>query len=388
MKSSIHSFSVISALCLATAACGSDDEGAKPGATLDFGPLEREVQAFVDETDGVDGAGVIVVHRDKGVVYRRAFGGFAEDRVYLVASASKIVSVGVMMKLVDAGLVDIEKPISDYVTWAGKNGGLKLRQFFSNSSGLPGLLSGADGAVYLTNYVCQFTPTGTLRECAEQVLTTDVGADAIPPDTEFRYGGAQWQAAGGVLEAIAGKPWRDLVRETFIEPCGLTQSGYTHPTWSQDLSYPTDLQGRAENAPVSDNPSIEAGLFTNLDDYAKLLSIHLSGGLCGWGNSATRVLSTAAVEAMRVDRVAAYGERAWLGFPGAETLEGYGMGWWVDRANPGVFVDEGAWGATPWIDLNRGYAAFIAIENTFTNGDIARRRTQPLLEAAFDKSEP
>jgi CubicO group peptidase (beta-lactamase class C family) len=384
VKSFLRSFCLISALGCATAACGSDDEGATPGATLDFGPFEREVQAFVDEIDGVDGAGVVVVHRDKGIVYRKAFGAFAEDRAYLVASASKIVTVGVMMKLVDDGLIDIEKPISDYVTWAGKNGGLKLRQFFSNSSGLPGLLSGPDGAVYLTNYVCQFTPTGTLRECAEQVLTTDVGADAIPPDTEFRYGGAQWQAAGGVVEAVAGKPWSDLLRETFIEPCGLLQTGYTHPTWSQDLSYPTDLQGKAENAPASDNPNMEAGLFTNLDDYAKILSIHLNGGLCGWGSAAKRVLSTAAVEAMRVDRVAGYGQRAWLGFPGAETLEGYGMGWWIDRANPGIFVDEGAWGATPWIDLNRGYAAFIAIENNFTNGDIARRRTQPLLEAAFD----
>jgi len=386
MKSSLLSCCALSALCFATAACGSSDEGTTPGATLDFGAFEREVQAFVDETDGVDGAGVIVVHRDKGVVYRHAFGAFAEDRVYLVASASKIVTVGIMMKLVDDGLVDIEKPISDYVTWAGPNGGLKLRQFFSNSSGLPGLLGGADGAVYLTNYLCQFTPTGTLRECAEQVLTTNVGADAIPPDTEFRYGGAQWQAAGGVLEAIAGKPWRDLVRETFLEPCGLTQTGYTHPTWAQDLSYPADFQGRMEDAAASDNPSMEAGLFTNLDDYAKILSIHLNGGVCGWGGGAKRVLSTAAVDAMRVDRVAAYEQRAWLGFPGAETLEGYGMGWWIDRAHPGIFVDEGAWGATPWIDLNRGYAAFIAIENNFTNGDGARRRTQPLLEAAFDAS--
>jgi CubicO group peptidase (beta-lactamase class C family) len=370
-----------------TAACGGSDEDPKPGgATLDFGPFERELQAFIDETEGIQGAGAIVVHRDKGVVYKHAFGGFSEDRVYLVASSSKIVTVGIMMKLVDAGLLDIEEPISDYVTWAGHNGGLKLRQLVSNSSGLPGLLSGPDSSVYLTNYVCQFTPTGTLRECAEQVLATDVGADAIPPDTEFRYGGAQWQAAGGVVEAVAGKPWRDLVRETFIEPCGLTQFGYAHPTWSTDLSYPTDIQGRAENVAASENPSMEAGVFTNLDDYAKILSIHLSGGVCGWGSSAKQVLSKSAVEAMRVDYVAGYGQRAWLGFPGAETLEGYGMGWWIDRKNPGIFVDEGAWGATPWIDLNRGYAAFIVIENNFTNGDIARRRTQPMLEAAFDAS--
>jgi len=87
---------------------------------------------------------------------------------------------------------------------------------------------------------------------------------------------------------------------------------------------------------------------------------------------------------MRVDRVAEYGGVATLDISGVEDLEGYGMGWWIDRANPGVFVDEGVWGAIPWIDLNRGYAAFIAIESNFPNGDAVRKRTQPLLEAVFD----
>jgi CubicO group peptidase (beta-lactamase class C family) len=187
-----------------------------------------------------------------------------------------------------------------------------------------------------------------------------------------------------VVEAIAGKGWSELVDETFIEPCALSHFGYTHPAWTADFSYPPDFQGNADNAPVSDNPSMEAGLFTDLDDYAKILSIHLSGGVCGWGDGATRVLSEDAVEAMRVDRVADYGGVATLDLPGVEVLEGYGMGWWIDRANPGVFVDEGIWGAIPWIDLNRGYAAFIAMESDFVNGDAARKRTQPLLEAVFD----
>jgi CubicO group peptidase (beta-lactamase class C family) len=135
---------------------------------------------------------------------------------------------------------------------------------------------------------------------------------------------------------------------------------------------------------------MEGGLHATIDDYAKILAIHLNGGRCGWDSDAPQVLSTAAVEAMRVDRVAAYGKSAWIALGGAEELqglEGYGMGWWIDRAHPGIFVDEGAWGAIPWLDLNRGYAAFIAVESNFANGDIARQRTQPLLEAAFDEMQ-
>ena len=379
-----HTPRVLPLFCWLLVACGSSDEKPAPagGDHLDFTAFETELQAFVEE-NGLEGAGAIVVQRETGVVYKGAFGSFDEDRVYLVASASKIVTVGVMMKLVDDGAIDIDAPISDYVSWAGKNGDLKLRHFFSNSSGLPGLMADPS-APYLANYTCQFLPAGTLRECAENVLTTDVGADAIPPETQFRYGGAQWQAGGGVVEAISGKGWSELVDETFIEPCGLSNFGYAHPAWTADFSYPPDFQGNPSNVAPSENPNMEAGLFTDLDDYAKILSVHLSGGLCGWGAGATRVLSEDAVQAMRVDRVAQYGGTATLDISGVEDLHGYGMGWWIDRDNPGVFVDEGVWGAIPWIDLNRGYAAFITMESNFPNGDAARKRTQPLLDAVFD----
>lgn len=356
---------------------GVEPDVAEARVEPDFSALETELESFVAATAGVDGLGAIIVHRDRGVVFEKTLGAFDADRVYYVASSTKIVTAGIMVKLVDAGVVDLDKPLGDHVDWAAHNAGITPWQLVGNSSGLPGLLSGAGNTPY-AKYLCQFIPSGTLQACAQKIAQTEVGEDAVPPATEFRYGGGQWQLAGGLMEAVSGKTWAELVHETYTEPCGLDTFGYTAP-FEGALGYPQHLQGDPLNIPETENPNMEAGLYTTLQDYGIILSIHLSGGLCGWGEDAVRVLSDEAVETMRIDRLASYDEST--GFPG---MQGYGMGWWIDRKHPGIFVDPGAWGAVAWVDLNRGYGVFIAIEDDAQNGMKLRLATQPLIDAALD----
>lgn len=357
-------------------ASGTNDDGA------DFFELESALNSFVEETAGVDGAGAVVISRDDGVVFRETFGNFDEDRVYLVASASKIVTASVIMTLVDDGILDIETPLSALVSFAGPNDGLNMRQLLSNSSGLPGVFN-ADWSIYDAAYTCQFDPESTLLACAEEILNTDVGSDAVLPDTEFRYGGAQWQVAGGIAEAVSELSWAELVQEKLIEPCGLTSFGYTQVSMTAGFSYPSDMDGQISSVVSTDNPNMEAGVYATIDDYAKILSIHLNDGFCGWGDDATLVLDAESVEAMRIDYLSSYGGTA-VGLAG---LEGYGMGWWIDRDVPGLYVDEGIWGAMPWLDTTRGYAAFIALESNLATGALVMSIVKPLLEDIFDNAE-
>jgi len=66
------------------------------------------------------------------------------------------------------------------------------------------------------------------------------------------------------------------------------------------------------------------------------------------------------------------------------TLQGYGLGWWVDRTNVGVVADAGAYGAMPFIDNPRRYAAFLLLEKDSTVGTKLRTATKPLLDAIID----
>jgi CubicO group peptidase (beta-lactamase class C family) len=356
------------------AACGDGDGGNGGDTTFDFAAVAGEIQAFVDEKPQIDGVGAIVVHRDHGVIFQQSFGAYGDERVYLLASSSKMITAGVLMRLDDDGLLDVDAPVADVVPWGAGNPAITPAQLVSNSSGLVGLRPEPTYGPYL----CQFVYSGTLQECAERIFLSSADDDrVVPPDTEYRYGGAQWQIAGAVAEAASGKSWHELVRDIYSEPCGLETLGYNNHfvqfPGSQG-TYPAEFAGDPSTLQPTDNPNMEGGAYTNIADYGKLLLMHLRGGRCG----DQRVLSESAVQRMRGDRITSYGGSTGTGY------EGYGFGWWIDRDNPSLTIDPGAYGAYAWIDEERGYGAFFALESNTGLGAELYARLLPLVTASVD----
>lgn len=357
------------------AACG----GSSAPPEYDFSAVDAAVEDFLasERGAGLEGSGLIIVHRDHGVVHERAFGAFEEDRVYLVASSSKMVTAGVLNRLQDDGLLDLDAPISDVVAWGDEHPGITAAQLVSNSSGLKGL------DPQYGPHLCQFIWSGqTLQSCAELIYTAPQNADVtIPPDTSFRYGGAQWQVAGAVAEVASGKSWAELVDEIYVEPCGLQSFGFNnhfvqYPTGGGVLGYPIGFDGDPETLEPTENPNMEGGLYTSVRDYGELLLMHLRGGTCG-GN---RVLSEESVWRMQEDRI----QQVYDGSAGRG--QGYGMGWWVSRDRPGWVSDGGAYGSFPWIDNERGYAAFSVIEGNSGVGSQLAFDILDEIEAAIDSA--
>ncbi len=342
------------------------DDAAASGPTGDFSAVEPIVQAFVDER-GLNGAGLVVVERDAGVVYEHHWGEFTPDRISLVASSSKMITAGVLLRLQDDGLLDVDAPVADAVEWGAGNPDVTPAQLVSNSSGLVGLLPNPGYAPY----VCQYVASGTLQDCASQIFTSpDDDADIVVPDTEFRYGGAQWQVAGAVAEAVSGRSWAELIDEIYVQPCGLDALGYNNhftQIGSGGFDYPTEFAGDPATLMPTDNPNMEGGAFVTTGDYAKLLLMHLRGGMCG----DERVLSQDALDTLHADRTGTV--------YGSDT--GYGMGWWVDRAT-GRISDSGAYGSVPWLDLEDGYGAFLVIESDAGTGGELAAQLYDIVEAA------
>jgi CubicO group peptidase (beta-lactamase class C family) len=338
----------------------------------DFSAISPIVQAYVDE-NGLNGAGLIVVDREDGVVYEDYWGEFRAERISLIASSSKMITAGVLLHLDDLGVLDIDAPVADVVEWGSANPDITPAQLISNSSGLVGLLDAGNAS-----YPCQFSPTTTLQACGESIFTTpDDDADVIAPDTEFRYGGAQWQVAGAVAEAASGMAWDDLVDEIFVQPCGLRTLAYNNPFLQLGVAgfeYPTAFDGDPATLAPVDNPNMEGGAYTTTGDYAELLLLHLRDGMCG----DTQVLSPDALDRMHRDRVA----EAYAG-DAATDNPGYGMGWWVDRES-GRISDPGAFGTVPWLDLENGYGAYLVIEATSILGQgLAEQLFGPVEDAVL-----
>jgi len=330
-----------------------------------------DVDALLDElvtANELNGAGLVVVDRDDGIVHESYIGEFAADRVSLIASSSKMITAGVLLRLADDGLIDLDAPVADAVEWGEAHPGITPAQLVSNSSGLVGLLPDPGYGPYL----CQLLPDRELEECgAEIFLTEGDDGDVVAPDTEFRYGGAQWQVAGAVAETVSGKSWAELIDEIYVQPCGVDSLGYNnHWAAAGGFDYPENFDPDAL-APT-ENPQMEGGGYITPPDYAALLLMHLRGGVCDDG----RVLSEESVARAHADRVAAaYGDRS-AAFPG------YGLGWWVDRET-GVVSDGGAYGSLPWLDMDEGYGAYLVIEANSGLGSEMYRELAPVVDAAM-----
>ena len=250
----------------------------------------------------------------------------------------------------------------------------------SNSSGLVGLIEDPTFAPY----ICQYVATGSLSECARQIFTTtDDDDQVVAPDTEFRYGGGQWQVAGAVAEAASGRSWAELIDETYVQPCGLDSLAYNNhfaQISSEDgpFSYPTQFAGDPSTLAATDNPNMEGGAYASARDYSTLLLMQLRGGVCG----DERVLSEESVRRMQTDRVVeTYGAdlSATLG-GGVRALlttrqRGRRPRWSTDagrlwagvvdrRRRRGLRGGRRRVRAVPWLDLDRGYGGYLIIEAT------------------------
>jgi CubicO group peptidase (beta-lactamase class C family) len=305
-----------------TEEAAESEESAEPEDTVDS--AEEDADESAEDTDesaedepAVEGFAAVT----ESVLYEEYFGTFSADRISMIASSSKMISAGVLLRLQEDGLLDIDAPIEGVVDWAVGNPEITPAQLVSNSSGLVGL--GPD--LLYAPYLCQWGVPNTLQECGEAVFTSaGDDADQIPPDTEFRYGGAQWQVAGAVAEAVSGKTWEQLIDEIYVGPCGVESLGYISlgAVPIGPGGYPVAFGGDPDSVTASDNPNIEGGAHITAADYGKLLLMHLRGGMCG----DSQVFTQASLDTMHADRVAS----AYNGDASAPDT-GYGMGWWVNR---------------------------------------------------------
>lgn len=286
----------------------------------------------------LEGAALLVGNRD-GILHEAYFGDYGPSTVVPLASATKLISGAAIMTLIDDGRLDPDAPVRIYLPddFSFANAGLKstmtVRQMFSHTTGLPG----GDGDEPILN-----NPTITLAESAAQIACC-VPLEAFP-GASFQYGGLSMQVAGRVAEVISGQDWESFVDTALSQPLGLTT---------------IDYQGLGPTT----NPRVPGSAQSSLTDYGRVLEMLLGGGAVSGPDGLVRVLSEQSVQSMLVDRTVGL---PWRSPPplGGEDY-GYGFGVWVSRTDDAgdtlEYTSPGAFGCTPWVDLERGIYGIILV---------------------------
>lgn len=379
---------LVLSLLLFACSDGSDDRPdiVEPEPPLpDFSAVDAWLEEFVAAQEQYPGSSIAIVDENRGIIHKRAFGDQDEETVVLLASLSKVPSVMLELALNedDAKVdFDIQAPIANYLPWEGVwDPAITTEHLLSNRSGIPGLQYFLTQPVEYLPHICQGNPADTLSGCAETIFTTPLpNLPSNPANTAFDYGGSQWQLSGGVAESVGGGTWNQLWDQYVAQPCGLELARF-----GNNVTESASWDGNPDSLIGLENPNIEGGMIANLDDYAKLLSLHLNDGACG----DNQVLSPESVASMREQRTS-----AGAGDSGYIQIWGYGMGWWVNPPEEGgsiyLYLDPGFYGSLSWIDVERGYGAVVFFEDyTSTDGGATSvlavfAELIPIIEEAFD----
>jgi len=298
----------------------------------DFSAVNRLMQESVPK---IGGSAVLIV-KDNVVLYQKAFGDFTLDMVVPIASASKWLSAGVIMSLVDEGKLSLDDSVSKYIpAFTGKKGTITVRQLFSHTSGLS------------RNELVLMNPLITLETAANRIAQMELAAE---PGTEFAYGGISMQVAGRIAEIVGGKSWNDLFKERIADPLEMKNTDYS------------GLLG------ITKNPMIAGGAKSSLNDYGNFLSMIINNGIF----HSKRVLSEAAVSEMLKDQTDGATTRfSPYSFFSRERIT-YGIGVWREKVNPqtGDIVAascQGAFGFSPWVDFEKNLYGVLLVRSLLTN---------------------
>lgn len=306
----------------------------------DFAPVDSALTNLVAAVGQVPGAGIRIGTSER-VLHEAYFGSYDASTVVRTASAAKLLSAAAVMSAVDDGLVGLDQSVSSVLSaFTGSKGDMTLRQMFSHTSGLPGE----------SNWAVLSDDSVTLAQAVDTIACC-IALEA-PPNTQFSYGGLSMHVGGRMVEVVDGRLWDDLFAARIATPLGFTATDY-------------------EGLGVTENPRIAGGARTNLRDYGVFLEMLLRGGR----HEDQRILSAASVDEIFADQ--RHGLPA-VNVPAGAGEAGYGLGLWRESfdaaGNPIRVSDAGAFGFTPWIEMDRRVYGIIMV-------DWFRQPLLPALEA-------
>ena len=234
-----------------------------------------------------------------------------ENTRFQVASLSKWVTAWGVMALVDAGKLDLDAPVSRYLTrWKlppskFDNQAVTARRLLSHTAGL------TDGLGY-----AGFKP-GDSVQSLEDSLTH--AADASPgasgvvqvgiePGSRFKYSGGGFTLLQLLIEEISGRSFQDYMKEAVFDRLGMTGSTFMLAPDAPNVADFFDEQGR-QAIHYRFTALAAASLYTTAADMNRFLAAHLQGPE---GEPAGRgVLRPQTVKQMRVAQASQFGVDIW-----------------------------------------------------------------------------
>ncbi len=201
-----------------------------------------------------------------------------ENTIFPVASVSKWITSFGVLKLVEQGKLDLDKPVDDYLTrWhlpesKFDNKKVTVGKLLSHSSGLIDDL-GYDG--FKANETIQ-TIEESLTKASDTEYSEGIAIVGYEPGSKYMYSGAGYTILQLLIEEISGQSFQEYMTKEVFEPLKMENSTfvlYEKPNINLAQIYKVDGTTRQMNRFTS---LAAASLFTSVADLSKFLDANIS----------------------------------------------------------------------------------------------------------------
>lgn len=179
--------------------------------------------------------GVVVISRKGSIIYENAFGyaNRKEKKAFSInyskfqlASVSKPITSVAILKLVEEGLLDLDKTVKDYVpNFPYENVTLSL--LLNHRSGLTEYMYVSDK--YWKNHQKAMTNQDVL-----EMFIESKPEPYYPPDTKYNYVNTNFVLLAALAEKVKNKPFPEILEEYVFIPFGMETASVYHPETIKD----------------------------------------------------------------------------------------------------------------------------------------------------------
>jgi CubicO group peptidase (beta-lactamase class C family) len=250
-------------------------------------PVDQDrIDAYIHarmQAANIPGLALGVIYGDR-IVYLKGYGIAGPDgravtpqTPFILGSTSKSITALAVMQLVEAGKIDLDAPVTQYLPWfrtsdAAASAGITVRNLLNQNSGLPtdegrrGIADNNQSSTALENGI---------RELSNVQLSQAAGQG-------YEYANENYNLLGLIVQTVSGTSYEDYIRSAIFTPLQMN-----HSAAALSDRAATDLATGYRNwlfwpmpfdAPYPRKMTPSGFLISSAEDMAHYLSAQLNGG--------------------------------------------------------------------------------------------------------------
>ncbi|TLP77330.1 serine hydrolase domain-containing protein [Maribacter sp. ACAM166] len=259
----------------------------------------------------------ILITKEGTIIFHEAYGFHTYDSIqsvelndiYDLASVTKILGpLPVLMKLIDEGKLDLDKPFSTYwKPWKHRRDKkhITLREILAHQAGLKPYIIFLNEVIknngrFKNRFIRTKSNKRFTNEAFESIYVKNrfnrkmyrmINRSEVSPEKKYTYSGLTFLLFPELISQLTGMPYEQYLEEEFYKPLGMKTFGFLPSTKHfPNTIVPTEIDTvyrhtltngwvHDENASLLGGVSGNAGLFGTADDVAIIMQMYLQNGL-------------------------------------------------------------------------------------------------------------